>query len=436
MRDSIFICYSHVDSKHQFRLRKHLEPFARDKEIRYWSDHKLKASQNWRDEIKQALEQSSISILLVSADFLASDFIYYHELPTLLKHTAVFPVLIHNCLYKEFEWLDKLQFASDPIKPLAEMSKAKREAVWSALVKAVITKQNEILKECYEAERKKTGFSPDIMCFDMPPVFIEAMLPPMISRDSVESDFYDEYERAISYEFEANKRSQHQRFTNFMAQEDETLYMYTQDLLSRPESIKTYWVYPYEHIDILDFMPVAKDLLGTFKGYNSLMYQVHELFSAHGWEGDGAVRLLWFPPFLRLEAEDSWGTLSFFVKQENNGTAFIASPVPIPNLKMESINILEPDRKGYYQTSVVNERKISSGTHKCFQINGFIAADIPPVKGESHWLLFNADRYHDLKVGDQVLIKPSRPPLPLRDFPDIQNTRNIYVKDLHILGHD
>jgi hypothetical protein len=141
-----------------------------------------------------------------------------------------------------------------------------------------------------------------------------------------------------------------------------------------------------------------------------------------------------FPPFLRIEDEDTWGTLSFFVKQENNGTAFIASPVPIPNLRMESI--LEPDREGYYQTSVIKERKIASGIHKCFQINGFIAADAPPIKGETHWLLFKANRYCDLKVGDRISIKPSRPPLPLRDFPDIQYTRNIYVHDLHILSHD
>ncbi len=431
MRDSIFICYSHADSKHQLRLRKHLAPFVRDNAIQYWSDTRIKASQNWREEIKCALDRSAISILLVSADFLASDFIHYHELPALMEHTKIYPVLIHHCLFKEFKWLESIQFINDIQKPLAELPPAKRETVWAGLVKDVKDAWEKVMEKIHEAELRTENL-PDYLFLDngFPAAIVEAMSPPELADNDFSESFHDKYEHAISYELKANKRSQRQGFTNFSTQEDETLYMYVQDLLENPETVKTYWVYQYEHIDILDFMPVAKALLRHFHGYDALIYQVHELFSGHGWEGDGEIRLLWFPPFLRIESEDTWGSLAFFVKQDNNGTAFIASPAPIPNLRMWGV--LEPDEEGYYSTSIIAERRIASGTHKCFQIDGLIEADMPPVEGETHWLLFNAGRYNDLKVGDLVRVKPSRAPMPLRDFFDIKNTRNIYVADLQI----
>ena len=83
-RDQIFVSYSHRDKVHLHRLQVHFRPFERDYSIQVWSDEKIQSGQLWRKEIETALKQTAVAILLISADFLASDFIANEELPRLL----------------------------------------------------------------------------------------------------------------------------------------------------------------------------------------------------------------------------------------------------------------------------------------------------------------------------------------------------------------
>jgi hypothetical protein len=46
----------------------------------------LRAGDKWKREIEKALQRATAAVLLVSADFLASDFITDNELPPLLKN--------------------------------------------------------------------------------------------------------------------------------------------------------------------------------------------------------------------------------------------------------------------------------------------------------------------------------------------------------------
>jgi len=66
------------------RLLVHLKPMHRSKQVVCWSDKNIRAGDKWRAEIKKSIEEADIAILLVSADFLASDFIVNNELPPLL----------------------------------------------------------------------------------------------------------------------------------------------------------------------------------------------------------------------------------------------------------------------------------------------------------------------------------------------------------------
>lgn len=96
------------------------------------------------------------------------------------------------------------------------------------------------------------------------------------------------------------------------------------------KSISKYHVYQYEHLDQLDFMKPASAVLYAEEDV-AILNAVKALFRKDGWMGDGELQLFWLPPFL-TGGRDTAGTLIFHVKQETNGTSFLASPIALRGL--------------------------------------------------------------------------------------------------------
>ena len=79
-----------------------------------WHDRKIDGGNKWYPEIQQAMNNAAVGILLISADFLASDFCVKEEVPSLLKlqekqGMLLLPVLIRKCLWKSHRWLAERQ---------------------------------------------------------------------------------------------------------------------------------------------------------------------------------------------------------------------------------------------------------------------------------------------------------------------------------------
>ena len=141
-KNKIFISYSHKDKIFLDRLFTHLRPLRSEGLIDLWVDTELNAGDKWKTKIEETLNSASVAILLISADFLASDFIVNNELPPLLtaadKHgTRIIPVIIKPCRFSRDKKLSVYQSINSPDKPLIGLSEYEQEMIYDKIVEWV-----------------------------------------------------------------------------------------------------------------------------------------------------------------------------------------------------------------------------------------------------------------------------------------------------------
>jgi hypothetical protein len=106
----IFVSYSHEDDDCLERFLVMLKPLVRDKRLTVWADPYIAAGDVCRREIDDALERAGLGLLLVSPDFLASDFIMHEELRALVDREVRFVcVFVRPCLWREVPRLAGVQ---------------------------------------------------------------------------------------------------------------------------------------------------------------------------------------------------------------------------------------------------------------------------------------------------------------------------------------
>ena len=137
IRDSIFISYSHKDAKWLTEVKKHLSILEHNHELIIWDDSKIKTGSDWKSEIDQSIKQCRVAILLVSTNFLSSEFILKKELPHILKAAKkdglkIFNVILETCAFHLTE-LEAFQCLNNPKFPLEELKPSDRKRVLVAL---------------------------------------------------------------------------------------------------------------------------------------------------------------------------------------------------------------------------------------------------------------------------------------------------------------
>jgi TIR domain len=131
-KGQVFVSYSHKDCKWVQRLLVHLKPLEREGVLNVWEDTQIKPGTLWRDEIKSAVESAKVAVLLISADFLASEFVMSDELPSLLamaenKGTIIMPLIIGPSRFSQTKILSDFQSVNPPDKPLTRLSTYQRD---------------------------------------------------------------------------------------------------------------------------------------------------------------------------------------------------------------------------------------------------------------------------------------------------------------------
>ncbi|MCP5047132.1 MAG: toll/interleukin-1 receptor domain-containing protein, partial [bacterium] len=110
----IFISYSHQDETWKNRLVTQLKVLEMEAHCEVWHDREIRAGDDWLPGIETALAEADVAVLLVTADFLTSQFITEEEIPTLLKRREedrlrVIPVIVKPSPWKRVKWLSPIQ---------------------------------------------------------------------------------------------------------------------------------------------------------------------------------------------------------------------------------------------------------------------------------------------------------------------------------------
>lgn len=151
---SVFISYAHVDnesddpkSRWLERFLTYLKPYVRQDDFTVCSDQDILIGDDWHAHIQAHLSGAKAVVLLVSPDFLASDYIASSEMPVLLKNAAsagvrIFPIILAPCAFTRAKFkhpdprtgpeeftLASLQSANPPSQTLVEMDSGKQGRV-------------------------------------------------------------------------------------------------------------------------------------------------------------------------------------------------------------------------------------------------------------------------------------------------------------------
>ena len=76
----IFCSYAHEDQLFVDRLKTHFVTLTRLKPLVLWADTEIRAGEEWETTIQKNLDTAHIILLLVSPDFMASDYCYSKEM--------------------------------------------------------------------------------------------------------------------------------------------------------------------------------------------------------------------------------------------------------------------------------------------------------------------------------------------------------------------
>ncbi|HEY1352327.1 MAG TPA: toll/interleukin-1 receptor domain-containing protein [Ktedonobacteraceae bacterium] len=118
----LFYCYAREDQTLRKELGNHLALLRRQGHIREWYDGEILPGNSWEPEIKHQLNRSHIILLLVSPDFIASDFCYCTEMKQAIERhqrgvARVIPVLLRSadCTDAPFSSLQMLPSNALPV---------------------------------------------------------------------------------------------------------------------------------------------------------------------------------------------------------------------------------------------------------------------------------------------------------------------------------
>lgn len=142
----LFYSYSHRDEALRDQLETHLSQLVRRQVITKWHDRQISAGSEWEHQIDKQIELAQMILMLVSSDFLASNYCYGIEMMRAMerhakKEARVIPVILRPC-----DWLEtpfgQLQALPTDAKPVTLWSN--HDEAWLDVVRGIRVACGEI----------------------------------------------------------------------------------------------------------------------------------------------------------------------------------------------------------------------------------------------------------------------------------------------------
>ena len=174
----IFISYSHSDEDWKNRLQKKLKILELEGNFTVWDDRQIELGDNWLPTIEHELNLADVAIMLISDDFLTSDFIRTKEIPTLLERreregVRVVPLIVESCPWQAVGWLSAIQGGSRDNVVLAGLSNHQQNEVLTNLalrIKTIINSNTTQPSSTPKPTNPTTSQTPTILSDRLPTV--------------------------------------------------------------------------------------------------------------------------------------------------------------------------------------------------------------------------------------------------------------------------
>ena len=103
---NVFYCYAHEDQSFRERLERHLSNLKRLYHLNTWFDRQILPGEHWEEAIEKNLNTADLILLLISPDFMASDYCYSKEMKRALRRhekgeARVIPIYLRPVHWKD-----------------------------------------------------------------------------------------------------------------------------------------------------------------------------------------------------------------------------------------------------------------------------------------------------------------------------------------------
>ncbi len=155
---NIFIAYSREDAEILKKLRTNLKVLERTQNVNVWYDGEIEAGSDWEKSIKTHLYTADIILLLVTENFIASDYCYDVEMKEALSlhdqdKVRSIPIIAKECLWQD------TPFAR--LQALPEDGKALTSSDWSNPNRPYLNVVEELRSICQDIRNKRKALSSD-----------------------------------------------------------------------------------------------------------------------------------------------------------------------------------------------------------------------------------------------------------------------------------